>query len=160
MFPYWFCAVLCCSHVKACFCTWSIRHAKTEGGGWLPSFFLGLKRMAKSELSWAANQTKSGGDRRSFLSYSRSPRPQWYPLQENAAESRSPQFSAGSISVQDLSPILQRGPTELNIGNWSILYAIFSMISLKQHMEYFNFRCFIQLDHPLQWGSVDFTTLG
>ena len=28
--------------------------------------------------------------------------------------------------------------------------SIFSMTSLKQHMEYFHFRCKIQLDLPLE----------
>ena len=28
--------------------------------------------------------------------------------------------------------------------------SILSMTSLKQHMEYFNFRCKIQLDHPVK----------
>ena len=48
---------------------------------------------------------------------------------------------------------LQGGPTEINSGNWSTLYAVWeisSYFSLKQHMEYFNFRCKIQLDLPVQ----------
>ena len=30
-----------------------------------------------------------------------------------------------------------------------MLFAVFSVISLEQHIQYFNFRCKIQLDHPV-----------
>ena len=51
--------------------------------------------------------------------------------------------------------LLQGGPTEFYPWNWVFhllderSLCIFSMTYLKQHTQYFHFRCIIQLDHPV-----------
>ena len=53
---------------------------------------------------------------------------------------------------------MQGGPTELYTVNLSTLYvvSIFSMTSLKHHIEYFDFRCWIQLDLPVECLLSDY----
>ena len=62
-----------------------------------------------------------------------------------------------SANIQsDEPPCIQGDPTEFNSGNiffyirFDSALSIFSMASLKQHMEYFNFRSYIQLDLSVQ----------
>ena len=68
------------------------------------------------------------------------------------------EVSTNSFISSSLNSILilsvQGGPTEIEVS--SIMFerylSILSMTSLKQQIEYFHFRCKIQLDLPVQCG--------